>query len=351
MKKKNDKAELKKTSNVQALAAEVELSFTKQYAGDNYQIEVSFDKNFQNICAKSIPFVAWKRMYLEIDKMYKKGATVTEKFEQDGNSEPDVITVDNTEDFAAGQKVIFFDEGKTDIETVVVNVDNVSSKITVTDLHVDNPQGRIVLEKYSGVRLKDDETFFDVSLDLLPNAYGDKTDGTDGGTFVEFITDFANNGSGKVPRYKILNENKAGSFAWHWFNNKTENTGNPQSQNLFQVVVSDISDIVLAGSERRAVGIAVPALNVLLVFNSHFVEGRKLENLSQTAISEILSHEIGHQLLELATIEHVDSALQVDTHDNQEDSCVMTYKNDLENKIVEFDIQCIYKIRDAIEFR
>jgi hypothetical protein len=52
------------------------LTSTDQEAGDNYQIEASFDSNFscaQN-CWRSGIITAWKRVYVERDSMYRQGA-------------------------------------------------------------------------------------------------------------------------------------------------------------------------------------------------------------------------------------------------------------------------------------
>lgn len=60
----------------------VTLEITDHAAGDNYQVEASFDPNFtcspmpcQN--QKSIVYTAWKRVYVEVNKMYRRSAFLT----------------------------------------------------------------------------------------------------------------------------------------------------------------------------------------------------------------------------------------------------------------------------------
>ena len=42
-------------------------------AGDNYQVEISTKSNFSEIEAKTPILEAWKRIYVEKDRMYKEG--------------------------------------------------------------------------------------------------------------------------------------------------------------------------------------------------------------------------------------------------------------------------------------
>jgi hypothetical protein len=61
---------------------EVLLEGTDRYAGDNYQIEASFDPSFTcattSTCAKSVIVTAWKRVYVAVNKMFRKGAFIAQ---------------------------------------------------------------------------------------------------------------------------------------------------------------------------------------------------------------------------------------------------------------------------------
>lgn len=59
----------------------VTLQVSDYAAGDNYQIEASLDKDFKCSpapCQKSIVYTAWKRIYVEMHKMFKVGAFIKE---------------------------------------------------------------------------------------------------------------------------------------------------------------------------------------------------------------------------------------------------------------------------------
>ena len=64
----------------------VDLEGTDRYGGDNYQLEASFDAAFtcatagaggSNVCAKSGVVTTWKRIYVEVHKMFARGAFLT----------------------------------------------------------------------------------------------------------------------------------------------------------------------------------------------------------------------------------------------------------------------------------
>jgi hypothetical protein len=89
----------------------VVLEGTDRYAGNNYQVEASFDPAFpcENThdpnypCAASAIVTAWKRVYLETDHMFRSGTFLA------ANTDPasDDVLVDDGSVFHAGQSVRF----------------------------------------------------------------------------------------------------------------------------------------------------------------------------------------------------------------------------------------------------
>lgn len=76
----------------------VTLGITSYAAGDNYQIEASLDPDFKCNpvpCERSIVYTAWKRIYVEMHKMFKTGAFISEPV-MPGDK---VIVVDDVRDF------------------------------------------------------------------------------------------------------------------------------------------------------------------------------------------------------------------------------------------------------------
>jgi len=66
-----------------AVRVSVTLNVSSFAAGDNYQIEASGTPNFSCglACAKSATFTAWKRIYVEYNKMFRRGAFLREDAE------------------------------------------------------------------------------------------------------------------------------------------------------------------------------------------------------------------------------------------------------------------------------
>lgn len=79
------------------------LSTTPQYAGDNYRIEASYDPNFvcSGGCPQSGTLTAWKRVYVERDRMFRKGSDLT----QDVSPGATEIRVANKRAFRRGDVV------------------------------------------------------------------------------------------------------------------------------------------------------------------------------------------------------------------------------------------------------
>jgi len=340
-------------------AAEVDLG-TGSASGNNYQIEASLDPNFTFIAGRSAVLVAWKRCYLEIDKMYQKGASLREAFTPTVGTEPDVLKVDNADDFDVdnlltplvneGEVVLFF----RDTAAVTTEV----LKKTVTLNHTDDtievrrippgtttlplPLGDVVpltFPQYSGVRLTNDSsTVPDPSTDFLVKAFGSATDGSDGGAFVEFRDDIKLGWT--APKYSSFPDRfVAIDFCARWFKYQANNN------NVFQLLTS-LHAIGISG-------VADPRVNTSTVNTTVFNNA--------TANAEIAVHEVGHQFDlygpesftgQLATNPHVDQYVNAENHEHNGEHCIMSYNNNMSNSKTEFDWtpttgrnDCMYLVR------
>ncbi len=318
-------AELKTINGVQVAAAEVELTITDRYSGDNYQVECSLDSGFASICDKTSVMVAWKRIYLEKDNMLQKGATITSAFATDFDLGifDDVLTVDNTADFSVGDNVtVFTAAGASENTTVTAKT---ATTLTVGDLGT-------ALPVYSGVKLTTNNTTYTAGLTLVEQAYGQNTDGSDGGAFVEFVD--SPTGSGFIPKYTSFpNDGDVVSFAFceHWFNNSGS------KQNLLQLVAAFKHD-------DGSFGTANEGKNIQFITTGNFNFGAN----NAAAIAETTVHELAHHFA--VANGHVDRRVNAKNHENT-DECVMSYNRDRDNSIAEFDLDCIYDIRDAVDPR
>ena len=343
------KTEIKTINGVERAVAEIILTFTDRYSGDNYRVRAScqnpeskpFDAisgtsgsapKTTDVLASSSTLVAWKRVYLERDNMYKLGATIITAFTADADSGNDFLDVDNTGDFTApsssgpGSSIqIFTSTGNIYNRTVLGITGN---RIEVADLPDDLPQ-------YSGVKLASNNTVFTIVHDL-DHTYGLLTDGTDGGCFVEFVDNFK--GSGNIPKYTEFPNNGdltvAFPFCEHW--RRTVSNFN----NICQLVAANLH-------QDTSFGTGNPNGNTVFVTvtqadSTHFV-------------NVTTSHEIGHYLrLKYGDNGHVDNwptdGVKDDDHIGV-GTCIMDYdKVDTDGEI-EFCIKCIYQVRDAVDPR
>ena len=240
---------LKKIDGIQRAVAEITLNITDRHAGDNYRVRAScrdpqgkpFDSHSgtTNDGAKTVDtiprsavLIAWKRVYIEQDEMYQKGATILRVTRKRHNGKLSLeLLLDNTDDFGVFLKkgsliTIFTVDGKT----VDKKVSAVMGR-TITVVAIKKNDKRIRIPKYSGVRLSRDNRTYKVSTHLFPKAFGRRSDGADGGTFVEFV--WKHTGSSSIPKYTSFPNNDVEiEFCNHWYKNKGDKT------NIFQLVAS-----------------------------------------------------------------------------------------------------------------
>jgi len=165
-----------------------------------------------------------------------------------------------------------------------------------------------------------------VPLNLLTKAYGAKTDGTDGGCFVEFKRILPDKGSASIPKYAefpIDNDVTSMGFCKHWFNHSGGNN------NIFQLVAA-------CKHGDGSLGTTVADQNICFVTVA--------AHTSQASLNDTVVHEVGHQF-EVSGA-HVDSdTLHHPNHKNSDD-CIMTYVSDDTDGKSEFCIDnCIKVIR------
>jgi hypothetical protein len=321
------------------------LRITNRYAGDNYQVRATchkpadltkpFDEqpnDWNGVYKTSGLLVAWKRVYLEKSYMYVKGATIKTQFTPDADSDSDTLTVDNTTDFHQGDVVVIWNRDFPEVEATVEQVvSNTQLKVTdIPALTVTMPSTGATssqfFSSYSGVRLKNDSTVYNVSTGLLPQAFGSSADGSDGGAFTE-INESLFVGF-NVPKYTQFPDEATNKlFLERW----TKRASN--GSNIFMLMAS--SSYAPLNS-----GLAFAGSNVATVFTLIFND--------ETKNSEISVHEVGH-LFDLlgkgVSNNHIDAYVNAQTH--AADQCVMSYNNILTNSITEFEWDSNAAIQNA----
>lgn len=332
--------------------AETTLTFSN-HSGDNYIVQATTRKDagdnwvFDALSPQTPTLVAWKRIYIEYDQMYQVGATVTETRLPDGdNADNDEITVDNTSDFSVDDEIVLFTKDGDFFPTKVMGKS--ATTITIEDYNA-------VIYKYVGMKKVGFNDVYSVGFDYVPVVYGQDTDGSDGGVFVEYINNIQ--GSNYVPKYtSFTNQIIWLQYSKKWYNNYEDNA------NVFHVIAA------YRYYDYEKYAFSVYSENTLTIFTGNFDLFANIEN----AIKETVIHEFAH-LYELDNdYEHVDSEDDLDWVDweteippgwdptrpnlhgtpnylrpTPSDACVMSHARIRDNDIAELDSACIYFIRDA----
>jgi len=93
---------------------------------------------------------------------------------------------------------------------------------------------------------------------------------------------------------------------------------------------------------RSSLGTTRRHRNICFITTGAFAAGATRD----TAIAETVVHEIGHQFN--VANGHVDAAVNERNHEDT-DECVMSYNRTRDNGIAEFDLDCLFDIRDAAD--
>lgn len=297
-------------------------------SGDDYQVEASLSPSFDKTY-KTARMFGWKRIYVEYDQMYRKGATLTQQYRLDLDDEDnDVLQVDNTSDFEVGDEIIVFtNKGKEYTDLFVIAKTN--STLIITDLNAS-------IHEYGGVRLASDNSVYQVSRQYLTQAYGANTDGSDEGAFVEYYPDDRLESGFSPKLHQFMNALQLNNYATYWFKNIIDN------RNIFYL---------LAATKFRPgeVGLTQSQMNRTYIFLD------VIEPLGNPTVesAEVLVHEFGHQFA--LRNDHVDRFFNIRTWDNR-DACIMSYFSNFQNGIADFDGEqreqnCFYGIREASDPR
>ena len=181
---------------------------------------------------------------------------------------------------------------------------------------------------YSGVKLKNDNTAYEVPTDYLTMTYGDNADGTDGGVFIEFTTLV----TGSMPKYTSFplstNDAEMQAFLLYWFDNHGK-------QNYVQLVAARAHNDGSLGTSFRFVNISAVTVDA---------------NLSNDAVcNNTVVHELGHQFdLIRAPGGHVDDTVSHPNHAYTDD-CLMSYNANWFDGISEFCPDCIEAVRNRAD--
>ncbi|UDQ98893.1 hypothetical protein AAEX28_02105 [Lentisphaerota bacterium WC36G] len=163
---------------------------------------------------------------------------------------------------------------------------------------------------------------------------GVETNGSDGGTFVEYKTILST--PNLEPKYTIFETNDiAMKFAQEWF----INIKNAKTEKIKLVMATS----KLFNPNFVSYGMAHASSKIAFIFNDSLPQSYNSQYHMETTV-----HELGHLCWLLTGIyNHVDNYIYIKSHCNN-DSCVMSYTRDRTDKYSEFCIDCLYSVRKSL---
>lgn len=329
------------------------LEITSHCGGDNYQILASFSQKLDNNlldanqnpktvrihhhdsyvwdCQPSGTMCAWKRCYLEMDKMFRNGRSL--KFDMDNGNLTQIIlrkkdAADPVAEIAAGDRIMVFDTDNDDAHPgEIAEIISVTQGDDYTAINIDKNleagnqnqglQKAYMVNKLASIgvlvncdangQFNEGQTYFLANLELLKKAYDP--------AFIELNA--LPDGVGPIPfEYKVGYTGQPFSFSLHllalqmtsqpWFKNKDlriddditdppARTGNAVAtgkENYFHIVAASTS----AQPDSASPGISNYKANYVFLFVWTMEAIAEAEQKSaETFIGEVLCHEIGHQ--------------------------------------------------------
>jgi hypothetical protein len=360
--------------------AEVELTITNRYSGDNYIVEVSLDQTFpagktQCTCI----LTAWKRMYVEYDTMPRsdKTAQCVRKVEAD-----DIVATENEvyipmgcgDDFAASSWVHVYDNGdgpnsagevrQIDHVDKTTYAPNLAALILKTNLNYVYRYSNLahvapVVADATG-KVNMGASYYCPDFALVSSAFDP--------AFVEFRSQ-TNAGGGPVKYFPNMSCVDAilTQFSQTWFLNKKLRWDDaddlPVGQAFTPTGKYNYIQVIGAchgvGSGDTG-GIASWQHNVVFVFVADIESWHPADPAkSQAENRAVLVHEMGHQFQKVPTNPQVhctNNAYAVNPDDQEK--CIMNYNKDMTNNKARFCLEHILKgfpgqpgIRDREDLR
>jgi len=238
-------------------------------AGDNWDVHASLLPVGCGGWAETGVLVAWKRIYVEEDRMYVSGTDLT----SDVASSSDTITVDDANGFDVDNVIKIFDADIPDGETATITAKSGNDLTLEEDL----TNGYTVAR--GAAITKSDTLVYDANITRVNDAFGIYTNiwGTDGGCFVEFK--WREDGSTNVPYKHNMTLSDRVAFTSVWFQNSSES-------NYLHLVGAEYAS-------SGAYGISADGSN----YNYIYVQRIKdvFGASSETVNADVVAHEFGHQ--------------------------------------------------------
>jgi len=297
------------------------LQITDHASGDNYSVTVHPLSDPTPVNDQTGNIVAWKRVYIENDKMYKVGSDLSADFtpDYDGNPpnpQPDTLTLTSASWCTVGDSIRVFDADHPDGEPATIQAINGNSILLNVDLQNSydagyNPGRGAAVGKPSGL-------YYEADLSRLTNAFGSDIEGTDGGCFAEFLS--LSDGAGPVPHKQFLGNLSSPTmpeFSDVWFLHSVNmsNYIHAIGAERCQYVGDDIFGMTYSGANCQCT--YVDSLGVLALN------------------SDTTAHEMGHQFV-LGSVDNNHPANVWCHQGSGTDYCLMSYQRTRTDSYSEF---------------
>lgn len=389
------------TDGHQVAIAEIDLVITDRYQGDNYQVEATLvtngTRNFDNktTCVQqSVILIAWDRYYLEVDNMYKKGATIIDRIDENRDGNFEKFGIDNIDGITVGTDITFI---RLDIPDLNRTIRRMTVEENVNYIYVDEIYD---ISRLDGFKLKSDDSYIQFnntpslnSLDVtLKETFGgNRIDGSDNGSFTEIITGITK-GSKKIPFYKKFKYSTQGQisevfpglpplaerlsatvegYVTHWAENQSYLTTNSSDEFKNVRYLAFVNDMIQPLPHKIALGITFSLRRAAIQSYNYQYNTQTQTYYPPTPIDlifrlKVCSHEVGHLLglFKTPNTPNQSQNVHVDRGDGSEDGigvllacveqvckaiatdyCFMSYCS-LSNSITpQFDAACYWRLR------
>ena len=299
------------------------LQITNRYSGDNYGVYASTGDKPIVVNNGTGNLVAWKRVYVEQDRMFRNGARLAANFSPDANGDPDTLMLMDISTVETGQVVVVFDADtpaeSTSAETAVITGIWTVGAWNFVSLNRDL-ENTYTVPAWGGIGVPLAGYYEPDVAGRTANAFGDSPCGDDGGCYVEWKRLSA--GEEAVPYFDrfLDNEDLLNDFSTVWFNNAGES-------NYIHVLGLCYSH---SPEKLTYMGLCSPGNNWSAVFVQHIEDDYSTES-TPTVVADTTAHELGHQFFTSQTGLDLLHA-EVWCHMGDQDGCLMGDANLLTHK-------------------
>jgi hypothetical protein len=266
--------------------ASVDLIITDRYAGDNYRVLISTQNSPFKEQAHTPIITAWKRIYIEKDRMYKVGQFLTADSGKDYGTTHKEIFISNTSGFAVNDQVhvLGYSEPTGEmltVESIVANDHLVVSTVMTKNYPIVHPtesyHNRPYVAKISAG-----------TYDINPARIIAMADKTYKEMFVDYISPTIDT-NGPVPNEHFNGTDNASTtmeqFSMFYNGNINKQSGLPIRKNHIYLVAGEKNDMPLYSTN---LGTTISTENCTFLWFSNIPANNNV-------IEDVLSHEFGHQ--------------------------------------------------------